>query len=198
MSADCSDRLLGGPPSAAAVSVLPAIFPGVHGSGRRQGMTQVASRRFGKRRGLGASRSARHMCHNCCLGPMTAVRSVSGRAWRATPDSEMGHFRPHALQKRLQEAGSPARCNPFPCAPDRDRLSLDQIGGRLMRRREFIAGLGGVAARQQAAIPTIGALSPTTLEDLVAFVDSHRIVGRLWIRQQKERGFSRNRRALMQ
>jgi hypothetical protein len=30
---------------------------------------------------------------------------------------------PPALQKRWREVGPPARCNPFPCGPDRDRLS---------------------------------------------------------------------------
>jgi hypothetical protein len=30
--------------------------------------------------------------------------------------------RPHALQKRWPEVGTPGRCNPFPCDPDRDRL----------------------------------------------------------------------------
>jgi hypothetical protein len=36
--------------------------------------------------------------------------------------SEMGQEPPCALQKRSQELGPPARCNPFPCDPDRDRL----------------------------------------------------------------------------
>jgi hypothetical protein len=34
----------------------------------------------------------------------------------------LGHERTHALQKRSQEVGPPARCNPFPCDPERDRL----------------------------------------------------------------------------
>jgi putative ABC transport system substrate-binding protein len=50
------------------------------------------------------------------------------------------------MQKKMQEVGPPARYNPFPCALGRDRLSVDQIGGRPMRRREFIAGLGSAGA----------------------------------------------------
>ena len=51
---------------------------------------------------------------------------------RTTPDSGCivalqrtgapGHKQPPALKKRLQEVGPPARCNPFPCDPDRDTL----------------------------------------------------------------------------
>jgi putative tryptophan/tyrosine transport system substrate-binding protein len=57
-----------------------------------------------------------------------------------------GQVLPHALQKLSQEVGPPARCNPFPCAASRDRLSVDQIRASLMRRREFIAGLAGAGA----------------------------------------------------
>jgi hypothetical protein len=34
----------------------------------------------------------------------------------------MGHKQPPALQRRSQQVGPPARCNPFPCDPDRDTL----------------------------------------------------------------------------
>ena len=36
----------------------------------------------------------------------------------------MGQKPPNALQKRSQEVGPPARCNPFPCDPDRDTLPV--------------------------------------------------------------------------
>jgi hypothetical protein len=34
----------------------------------------------------------------------------------------MGQKQPPALQKRSQEVGPPATCNPFPCDPERDTL----------------------------------------------------------------------------
>src|SRR6516165_783535 len=64
---------------------------------------------------------------------------------RCTRWSATGQNRPPALQERLQEVGPSARCNPFPCDPDRDTLPA-RLGGWPMRRREFIAGLGGAAA----------------------------------------------------
>jgi hypothetical protein len=41
--------------------------------------------------------------------------------------SALGHNLPPALQKRSQEVGPRARCNPFPCSPDRDMLFMNGL-----------------------------------------------------------------------
>ncbi|HEV8058578.1 MAG TPA: hypothetical protein VGP68_01820 [Gemmataceae bacterium] len=97
-------------------------------------------------------------------------RRISSSKRRRLPSSALSRGASQAKGLSLLHAGAVLvlhpeldGINPFPCVPGRDRLSVDQIWGMTMRRREFIAGLGGAAwpwwGAQQAPMPVVGFVS---------------------------------------
>jgi hypothetical protein len=103
------------------------------------------------------------------LGP-TLRRQVDPRQ-RTPPAARVasgsGHKPPHALQKKVAGSWPPARCNPFPCDPERDRVPHIELQGmtdaaagvhRWARGRGSVAGgsagaAGGCAGDRVSQFP---------------------------------------------
>ena len=74
----------------------------------------------------GSEKHGRGECHGS-MGWRVGYCPNSGYFCCIAASEAMGQQLPNALRNRSQEVGRPARCNPFPCDPGCDRLSIKRL-----------------------------------------------------------------------